>query len=191
MTTTRVAAGHVRAPAPSLSDRGAWRTTRLAGSRQSEEEVEVGDPRLMDRPPGGQHGAACRSTDEMRRRRRTRRTTRRNGAVRKHTPVMQCSWVVMPCPCERGWQGTACRQNNRNDQVHQPARCSRHVRLHHRLSTEAWGWLPPSDTSSLLLLALRSYRDVPCGQASPCARSPACPRGAGTPGSLQRSGDGA
>ena len=102
MTTTRVAAGHVRAPAPSLGGRGAWRTTRLAGSRQSEEEVEVGDPRLTDRPPGGQHDCtASRSTDEMRRRRRTRRTTMHNGAVRKHTPVMQCSLVVIPCPCER------------------------------------------------------------------------------------------
>ena len=85
MTTARVAAGHVRAPAPGLGDRGAWRTTRLTGSRQSEEEVEVGDPRLMDSPPGGQHDrAACRSTDGMRRR---RRTTIRNGAVRKYTLV--------------------------------------------------------------------------------------------------------
>ena len=146
MTTTRVA-GHVRAPAPSLGDRGAWRTTRLAGSRQSEEEVEVGNPRLMDAPPGGQHDrAACCSTGGMRRRRRTRRTTMRKGAVRRHIPVMRSS-SVMPCPCERWWQSTACRQNNRNDQVHQPARCSRHVFLRHRLSTEAWGWLQPSDTN--------------------------------------------
>ena len=89
MTTTRVAAGHRRAPAPSSGDRGVWRTTRLAENRQSEEEVEVGDPRLVDGPPGGQHDcAACRGTDGLLRRRRTRRATMRNGAVRRHTPVM-------------------------------------------------------------------------------------------------------
>ena len=101
MTTTGVAAGHVRAPAPRLGDRGAWRPTRLTGSRQSDEEVEVGAPRLMDGPPGGPHDrAACRNTDGMRRRRRTRRRTMRNGAVRRYTLVMRWS-RVMPCPCER------------------------------------------------------------------------------------------
>ena len=55
MTTTRMAAVHTRAPAPRLGDRGAWRPTRLTGSRQSEEEMEMGAPRLMDGPPGRQH----------------------------------------------------------------------------------------------------------------------------------------
>jgi hypothetical protein len=101
MTTTRGAAGHRRAPAPGSGGRGVWRATRLTGSRQSEEEVEVGDPRLMDGPPGGQHDRpACRGTDGLLCRRRTRRATLRNGAVRRHTPVMPWSWV-MPCPGER------------------------------------------------------------------------------------------
>jgi hypothetical protein len=101
MTTTRVAAGHVRAPVPGSGDLEAWRATRLTGSRQSEEELEVGAPRLMDGPPGGQRDrAACRGTDGLLRRRRTRRATMRNGAVCRHTPVMSWSWV-MPCPCER------------------------------------------------------------------------------------------
>jgi len=101
MTTTRVAAGHRRAPAPGSGDRGVWRATRLTGSCQSEEEVEVGDPRLMDGLPGGQHDrAACRGTDGLLRRRRTRRATIRNGAVRMRTPVMPWSWV-MPCPYKR------------------------------------------------------------------------------------------
>ena len=90
----------VRSP-PRLGDRGAWRPTRLTGSHQSEEEVEVGAPRLMDGPPGGQHDrAACRSPDGMLRRRRTRRSTMRNGAVRRHTLVMRWFWM-MPCPCGR------------------------------------------------------------------------------------------
>jgi hypothetical protein len=101
MTTTRVAAGHRRAPAPGSGDRGVWRATRLTESRQSEEEVEVGDPHLMDGPPGGQHDRpACHDTDGLLRRRRTRWATMRNGAVRRHRPVMPWSWM-MPRPCER------------------------------------------------------------------------------------------
>src|SRR5919201_160966 len=86
---------------PGSGDRGVWRATRLTESRQSEEEVEVGDPRLMDGPPGGQHDRpACRSPDELPRRRRIRRARMRNGAVRRYTPVMPWSWV-MSCPGER------------------------------------------------------------------------------------------